>query len=90
MSRQYSEDNGSMVGGSFCSYATLSTYNNANGMQVPRPVGTATGYIVPSYGAPGYNTLVHSQDSAGYPNIGSAYRNNNGSCNQQYVRKLCQ
>lgn len=88
MSRQYVESSGPTVNGSSCSYATLSRYNNSHEMQVPRPAGTATGYIVPTYGAPGYNTLVHGS-YGGYPDIKNAYRNNGGSCNQQYVRKLC-
>lgn len=92
MSRQYIETTNSTVSGSSCSYATLSRYNRGTqGMQPPRPTGTATGYVVPVYGAPGYGTLQHGSAScSGYPGIGAAYGNKNGNCNQQYVRKLCQ
>lgn len=94
MSRQYVESNGSLVGGSSCSYATLSHYNHGSkGMQPPVPKGTVSGaYIVPSYGAPGYGTLMHgaAPSCSGYFDIGDAYKNKGGNCNQQYVRKLCQ
>lgn len=92
MSRQYIEGTSPTVSGSGCSYATLSHYNNGSqGMQPPRPAGTVTGaYIVPSYGAPGYNTLQYEPTCSGYPTIGQAYHSKGGNCNQQYVRKLCQ
>ena len=92
MSRQYVDTTGPTVGGPSCSYATLSHYNNGSkGMQPPRPAGTATGYVVPAYGAPGYGTLQHGPATcSGYPDIGDAYKGGGGSCNQKYVRKLCQ
>jgi|GEM_PF-3954949 len=94
MSRQHVERKGSLVGGSSCSYATLSHYNNGSkGMHPPVPQGTESGtYIVPSYGAPGYGTLMHdtAPGCAGYFDIGDAYKSGGGNCNQQYVRKLCQ
>lgn len=91
MSRQYVEGTSSTVGGSSCSYATLDNYNKSDGMQVPRPTGNATGYIVPDYGAPGYNTLIHGPATcSGYPEIANAYGSKDGNCNQQYVRTMCQ
>ena len=93
MSRQYSDTSGPSVGGSSCSYATLSNYNNGSkGMQPPLPKGNVSGsYIVPAFGAPGYATLSHDADPScsGYFDIGAAYKSD-GSCNQKYIRKLCQ
>jgi len=88
------EDN-SFVSGAGCSYSTLSTYNNgsAGGMgSPPAPMGSVSGvYVVPAWGAPGYNTLTMSgQSCSGYGNINSAYGGGGGDCNQQYVKKLCQ
>ena len=100
MSRQYVESNGSMVGGSSCSYASLSNYNNGSrGMNPPIPVpkGTTSGHyivpIVPAFGAPGYGTLMHgaTPSCSGFFNIQDAYKvDEKGNCNQKYVRKLCQ
>ncbi len=92
MSQNMETTSGS-VNGPSCSYASLQNYNNASTMDVPVPRGTVTGmYVVPNYGAPGYNTLSHDSapSCSGYFGIGNAYRNNGGGCNQQYVKKLCQ
>jgi len=94
MSRQYIEGTSPSVGGSSCSYATLSHYNNGSkGMQPPVPRGTTSGaYIVPAYGAPGYGTLMHgaAPSCSGFFNISDAYKSNGGNCNTKFVKKLCQ
>lgn len=91
MSRQYFEATSPTVGGPSCSYTTLSQYNTPSGIHLPRPVGSVGGYIVPSYGAPGYGTLQHGEATcSGYPDIEAAYGKSAGCCSQQYVRKLCQ
>lgn len=78
--------------GNSCSYATLSNYNN--GMQGPRlRKGDVSGsFVVPSYSAPGYMTLTHGVPNScgGYFDINDAYKSKGGSCNTQFVRKLCQ
>lgn len=76
-----------------CSYTSLSTYNApGTALQVPIPRGTTSGaYIVPVFSGPSYDTLVHEGPGcAGYPTINKAYRTTDGSCNQQYVQKVCQ
>jgi hypothetical protein len=94
MSRQYLDTSSPTVSGPSCSYATLTHYNNGSrGMSPPVPRTTTSGYyIVPAYGAPGYNTLMHdaAPSCSGYFGIDAAYRSKGGNCNQQYVRKLCQ
>lgn len=90
MSRQYSEYNNSTTYSS-CNYATLSRYNS-NNKGPPVPKGNVSGvYIVPSYTAAGYDTLVHGFPScSGYPNINDAYNSNDGGCDTQFVKKICQ
>ena len=91
---QYVDHRGPTVGGPSCSYATLSNYNNGSqGMNPPLRKGDVSGsYIVPSYGAPGYGTLMHgaAPSCSGYFDINDAYKNKGGRCNTQFVRKLCQ
>lgn len=79
------------VGSPSCTYTTLSQYNMGAKAQM-RPQDTSGYYVVPAYGVAGYNTLMHdaAPSCSGYFNIGDAYRSKDGSCNQQYVRKLCQ
>ena len=92
MSRQYSEYNNSTSAYSACNYATLSSYNMGKS-GVPVPKGNVSGvYVVPTYSAPGYNTLIHNAQPScgGYFDIGDAYRSKSGSCNTQFVKKLCQ
>jgi len=89
-----SEYNNSTVGGVGCSYASLSSYNNGN--KGVRPAMQATNvsgkYVVPSYSAPGYNTLSHNvaPTCSGYFSIQAAYGGNGGSCGTKYVQSLCQ
>ena len=88
------EYNNATVGGSSCSYATLSNYNG--GFQGMRPAiapSTVSGkYIVPMYSAPGYQTLTHNGvgSCGGYFNIQGAYGENADSASTSYVYKLCE
>lgn len=86
------ETNSSHVGGNSCSYATLSYYNNGSqGMSPPVPKGNVSGsYIVPVYGAPGYDVLTHGQGCcAGYPSIEDAYGPDALKCNTKYSQMHC-
>ena len=88
MSSEYSQPSS---GYSPCSYATLCAYNSG-GQMAPMPSNARNvsgSYIVPSYSAPGYDTLSRSGSCAGYYNINSAYGQNSGTCNQQYLSSLC-
>jgi len=91
MSNEY---NNTAVGSSSCAYAKLARYNNGSqGMSPPVPATTVSGvYVVPAYGAPGYNTLNHGAkpSCSGYFNIQTAYGANASTCGTKYVQKLCQ
>ena len=74
------------VHGSGCNYPNLSNYNmkSAGTLGTPAvPPTTVSGsYIVPNYGAIGYNALTHNMampSCSGYFNICNAY----GGCDQQ-------
>lgn len=95
MSAPQTNDHGGLAQHNACNYATLSHYNNGMtaGMQVPLRKGDVIGsYIVPAWGAAGYATLTHggAQSCGGYFDIDDAYKSKGGSCNTQFVRKLCQ
>ena len=69
-------------------YSTLSCYNpmqSASGQYQ----GTAK-QIIPTYGAPGYNTLQHGTSApvGGHFNYSQAYGGVSG-CNQQYTVRVC-
>jgi hypothetical protein len=88
-----SEYNNSAVNGASCSYANLSHYNQGCAKAPAPSANNVCGmYIVPTYSAPGYNTLTHggAPSCSGYFNIKGAYGANAGSCNTRYVQKLCQ
>jgi hypothetical protein len=92
MSRQYKDGNNPSVGGPACSYSNLGNYNNSTNMGVrSMNAGVSGVYVVPNYGAPGYDTLVNKNPTcSGYYTISSAYGGNDGKgCNQEYVQKLC-
>jgi hypothetical protein len=83
--------------GGACSYATLTHYNGDHmmgpTMQGPNAPGQVTGsYVVPVYGAPGYDTLTHgkSPSCAGYFSIQGAYGKGASQCSTRYVQKMCQ
>lgn len=77
-------------------YATLGNYTGGfkGGIRPPVPTTSVTGYyIVPSYSAPGYQTLTHgppSENGGPYFNIGKAYGYGAGNCNTQYMGSICQ
>lgn len=95
MSMEYSNN----TVGPACAYATLSHYNNGGApglMASTRPaVGQVNGvYIVPTFSAPGYNTLQHGHSGGGgscngFFNIEKAYGQGANNCSTQYVKKLC-
>ena len=82
------------VSSASCSYALLSNYNKNTALGPTAPAGSVStaGYIVPSYGAPGYGTLQYEPTCSGYPSISTAYKQkgpNKSNCNQEYVTKNC-
>ena len=88
----HGETNNSHVGGNSCSYATISKYNNGSpGMSPPFPKSNVSGsYIVPVYGAPGYDVLTFSGGScSGHPGIDQAYGPDSHKCNTTYTRMNC-
>jgi hypothetical protein len=89
---------------SACNYTTLGHYNavNAGTMEHARasqsghsvgPGGTRQGvYVVPVWGAPGYDTLTHgfkAPTCSGHFNISQAYGGNAANCNTRFVERLC-
>ena len=82
------------VNGPSCSYASLGGYNGTKKGGVGHPqvapttvVGT---YIVPDYGAIGYNALTFGGPTcAGYPDITTAYGKGASNCNTKYMSRLC-
>ena len=89
-----SEYSNNSVSGLSCSYARLASYNKGSNNGPAITPGSVSGkYIVPAYGAPGYNTLTAKgvPSCSGYYNINSAYGKNSGEgCSTQFVQKLCQ
>lgn len=80
-------------------YATLGGYNQYGsvynrGIRPPIPTTNVTGmYIVPSYSAPGYDTLQHGGSSnrgSNYFQIGQAYGYGAGNCQTRYMGAICQ
>ena len=90
---------------SSCNYTTLGHYNavNAGTMEHARassskgqpvgPAGQRQGvYVVPVWGAPGYDSLTHNNvggNCSGHFNISQAYGANAASCNTSFVERLC-
>ena len=93
---------------SACNYTTLGHYNDVNagtmeharaslsqGQPRGHPGGQPRGqdvYVVPVWGAPGYDTLTHGTASgtcSGHFNISHAYGANASSCNTRFVERLC-
>ena len=80
-------------------YATLGGYTGGSacsrGISPPVPTTNVSGYyIVPSYSAPGYNTLQHGDQNScrgsNYFNIYTAYGQNAGNCQTKYMGAICQ
>lgn len=90
---------------SACNYTTLGHYNavNAGTMEHARasasghrglgPGGERAGvYVVPVWGAPGYDTLTHGNQVAtcsGHFTISQAYGANATNCHTRFVERLC-
>lgn len=96
MSSTHYEGATSSVGGNGCSYVRLNEYYKSfKGMTPPVPTlpagAVANTYTVPVYGSNGYSTLVHGSSGccSGYPDIRSAYRSTDGSCNPKYALSHC-
>ncbi len=76
-------------------YARLGAYvAGFRGIRPPVPMTTVAGYyVVPTYSAPGYDTLTHGQPdcSSGGPyfSIGKAYGYGAANCNTQYMGAIC-
>lgn len=91
-----SEYNNSITSGPSCAYARLGSYNKGHGAgaMAPVPATTTSGvYVVPTYSAPGYNTLMHGKKVPGcFPYFGlqAAYGKGANNCKQSYTTKLCQ
>jgi hypothetical protein len=80
--------------GGGCNYARLGAYTGGfRGIRPPVPTTTVAGYyVVPSYSAPGYDTLQHgsSQLSSGpYFSIGRAYGYGADACSTNYMGSIC-
>ncbi len=72
-------------------YSSLMNYNNGQAM-APVSNKVVTGVmVVPSWGAPGVDTLTHNQGASrgGYFSIESAYGAGASSCNQSYITLGC-
>ena len=85
--------------GNACSYSNLQNYNNSRGTwgQPAVAASTVSGqYVVPVFGAPGYDTLARGKANnpgpscSGFFSIDNAYGKVDGDCNQQYTTRLCQ
>lgn len=87
-------------GDSGCNYARLGAYAAGfRGIRPPVPMTTVAGYyVVPSYSAPGYDTLTHGPPEYGcngnsggpYFSIGKAYGYGAENCSTQYMGSICQ
>ena len=85
--------------GNACSYSNLQNYNNSRGTwgQPALTPSTVSGqYVVPVFGAPGYDTLSKGKSAdgsgpscSGYYSIDNAYGSSAGDCNQQYTTRMC-
>lgn len=87
-----------------CNYSRLGNYvAGYRGIRPPVPMTTVSGYyVVPSYSAPGYDTLTHGRYRGGidggcnggyggpYFQIGQAYGYGAENCSTNYMGSLCQ
>ena len=77
-------------------YARLGAYAAGfRGIRPPVPMTTVAGYyVVPSYSAPGYDTLTHGPPDCNtgnaYFTIGKAYGYGAANCSTQYMGAICQ
>ena len=81
-----------------CNYTTLSHYNAVtpgtmqHASASSSPVDNQGVYVVPVWGAPGYNSLTHGNQAPtciGHFNISQAYGANAANCNTRFVQRLC-
>jgi hypothetical protein len=84
-----------------CNYARLGAYSAGyRGIRPPVPMTTVSGYyVVPSYAAPGYDTLTHGRArgcgecgmaaSGPYFQIGQAYGYGAENCSTHYMGSIC-
>jgi hypothetical protein len=81
--------------GNACSYSNLQNYNNSRGswgQPAMTPSTVSNSYVVPVFGAPGYDTLARKSNTpscSGYYTIDDAYGSSTGDCNQQYTTRMC-
>lgn len=77
-------------------YARLGAYAAGfRGIRPPVPLTTVAGYyVVPTYSAPGYDTLTHGSGDCDsgckYFKIDKAYGYGAGNCSTKYAGALCQ
>ena len=93
-----SEYNNSQTGNA-CSYSRLQNYNSSRGTWGQPAISPSTvsgSYVIPIFGAPGYDTLSRAKGAtgsapscSGYFNISAAYGDINGDCNQVYTTRMC-
>lgn len=92
MAQYGSEYSGAMVKGAGCDYNHLGNYLGSNNMMAPATAGQISGvYIVPQYGAIGYDALTHgdSNNCGSHFTITDAYGAGAGMCNTSYTTRLC-
>lgn len=96
MPGNYSEYTRPTVASGGCSYTTLDNYNQnyfgrgAVGAPNMAQLRSNEVVVVPSYGGPGYNTLMHQKQPtcSGYYDISSAYPSYPNTCGQ-FSARLC-
>jgi hypothetical protein len=91
MSTVSGDYNNFSAGSSSCAYAPLGNYNNNYSMGVaPQGRMSSGSYIVPAWGAIGYDSLTSQvPNCSGYYNIMSAYGADAGSCQTTYRTSMC-
>jgi hypothetical protein len=92
MAQYGSEYSGGMVKGAGCDYNNLGNYLGSNNMMAPAVSGQTKGvYIVPTYGAIGYDALTHGSNGncGSHFTISDAYGAGAGLCNTSYTTRLC-
>ena len=79
------------AGSSSCNYAPLGAYNAEYSMGVPFQGKVTSGaYIVPTWGAIGYDALTNKvPNCSGYFGINAAYGADAGNCQTTYRTSLC-
>lgn len=91
MSTVSGDYNNFSAGSSSCAYAPLGNYNNNYSMGVaPQGKMSSGSYIVPAWGAIGYDSLTSQvPNCSGYYNITGAYGADAGSCQTTYRTSMC-